>query len=282
MPPDYEVGDKLTIGYTPWESTDVPKNWIFGLKGVDDLWTTSTWVADLFWKITGKNENVFVLPHGIDDVWRQPKVRIAKRDGPFTFLHVGEPAVRKGGDIFFNAWYHHFRHRKEVSVVFKSVGPPWCRAKDSKGHILAAPSSAGLRVKVYDQVMSQQDMVRLYHQCHCLVYPSRGEGFGLIPLEAMATGLPTIIPCDGMGDFTEHAAGILQNSEWVQSTEQKIHPGKWMSHSLDELVYVMEMMIANYEKYAQFQYDQTSVIYEKFNWDAVADRAIARIQSLVP
>lgn len=280
MPPDYEVGAKWTIGYTPWESTEVPKNWVFGLRGVDDLWTTSQWVKHIFYQYTDKE--VFVLPHGIDDVWKQPKVRTAKRDGPFIFLHVGEPAVRKGGDIFFNAWYHHFRTRKDVSIIFKSVGAPWCRAKDSKNHILAAPSSAGPRVTVYDQVMTQQQMVDLYHKCHCLVYPSRGEGFGLIPLEAMATGLPTIMPNQGMGDFSEHAAGVLVNSKWVSSQSQKIHPGKWMDHDLDELIYLMEMMIADYEKYSHFQYNQTSLIYDKFNWDAVADLAIERIQNLVP
>jgi hypothetical protein len=32
---------------------------------------------------------------------------------------------------------------------------------------------------------------------NCFVYPSHGEGFGLQPLEAMATGLPTIAPAYG-------------------------------------------------------------------------------------
>jgi len=280
MPPDYDVGDGWTIGYTPWESTEVPKNWVLPLRGVDDLWTTSSWVKETFQRYTDGKE-VFVLPHGIDEVWKQPKVRTMKRDGPFTFLHVGEPAVRKGGDIFFNAWYHHFRHNKDVNLVFKSIGSPWCRAKDAKGHILSAPTSAGPKVKVYDQIMTQQQMVELYHQCHCLVYPSRGEGFGLIPLEAMATGLPTIIPRYGMGDFTDYAAGVLYNSEWVKSTEQRIHPGEWLQHDMDELIYLMEMMIADYSKYAQFQYRQTAALYEKFDWDFIADLAVERILNTV-
>jgi glycosyltransferase involved in cell wall biosynthesis len=36
--------------------------------------------------------------------------------------------------------------------------------------------------------------VELLHKADCFVFPSRGEGFGMTPLEAMATGLPVIVP----------------------------------------------------------------------------------------
>jgi glycosyltransferase involved in cell wall biosynthesis len=31
-------------------------------------------------------------------------------------------------------------------------------------------------------------------EADCFIFPSRGEGFGLTPIECMATGLPTIVP----------------------------------------------------------------------------------------
>ena len=285
MPPDYDAGE-WTIGYTPWESTKVPLNWTLPMKGVDDLWTTAKWVAETFEDIT-ERKDIFVLPHGIDPIWKEGdnKVRTAKPNGPFTFLHVGEPAVRKGGDLFYNAWYKAFRHRKDVSIIIKSVGPAWCRAKDSRGHILSSPTSEAAnnpRVKTYEHVATQEWMRDLYMSANCLVYPSRGEGFGLIPLEAMATGRPVIIPGQGIGDFTEHAAATLVKSEWVESKDQRVHPGAWMDHDLDELIYLMEMMISNYETYRHFQYNQRQAIFEKFDWDVIGRRAVERILLTLP
>jgi len=40
--------------------------------------------------------------------------------------------------------------------------------------------------------MSVENLVNLYHTHHCLVYPTWGEGFGFIPLQGLASGMPTI------------------------------------------------------------------------------------------
>jgi glycosyltransferase involved in cell wall biosynthesis len=283
MPPDYDAG-KYSIGYTPWESTKVPANWIFPMRGVDDLWTTATWVKKVFQDVA-PDQDVFVLPHGIEPVWK-PKLRTIKRNNIFWFLHMGEPAPRKGGDIFFEAWYKHFRNRKDVGIIFKSVGAPWCRVKDSKGSVIASPigesNAVSKRVKVLSKVLTQQELLELLYDVHCLVYPSRGEGFGLIPFEAMATGLPTIMPIDGMGDFAELSTLPLVNSKWVKSAEQRIHPGDWMSHDLDEVINQMEQVMANYNHYAQAQFNNTDLIHETYSWDAVASKAIDRIKLFVP
>jgi glycosyltransferase involved in cell wall biosynthesis len=37
------------------------------------------------------------------------------------------------------------------------------------------------------------DLIALYGACHCLVFPSEYEGFGLPPLEAMACGAPVAL-----------------------------------------------------------------------------------------
>lgn len=278
MPPDYQFR-KHTIGYTPWESTEVPHNWIAGLRAVDDLWTTSSWVAEIYKQYT-KDRDIFILPHGIEDCWT-PQFR-SHRTGPFKFLHVGEPAVRKGGDIVLEAWYKAFSKRRDVRLVYKSVGPPWCRVKDKSGSILVAPKSHPL-IEVHDQVMTQKQLLNLYYNCHALLYPSRGEGFGLIPLEAMATGMPTVIPSTGgLRDFAPYAVATLDNSKWVHSDNEKIHPGLWMDHDVDELIEIMEQLVGDYNSFAQKAYDVTDAVHKKYYWPRVADQAIQRIGEYVP
>jgi glycosyltransferase involved in cell wall biosynthesis len=41
--------------------------------------------------------------------------------------------------------------------------------------------------------MPEADLVKLFHRCHCFVYPSMGEGFSQPPRNAIATGMPTIV-----------------------------------------------------------------------------------------
>jgi len=50
----------------------------------------------------------------------------------------------------------------------------------------------GDRVELLDSV-SEDHLHRLYYGCAALVYPSRIEGFGIPPLEAMAHGRPAIV-----------------------------------------------------------------------------------------
>ncbi len=273
MPPDYEFGTH-TIGYTPWESTEVPNNWIAGLRGVDDLWATSSWVADIFKQYT-KGRDVFVLPHGIDSCWTAK--RRVHRSGAFRFLHVGEPAIRKGGDIVLEAWHRGFSHRRDVKLVYKSVGAPWCRVKDKRGSIIIAPKNHP-SIEVHDRIMTQEELLNLYYGCHALLYPSRGEGFGLIPLEAMATGMPTVIPSQGgLRDFSKYAAETLDNSTWVPSHNDLIHPGLWMDHDVDELIDKMEMIVGDYASYTQKAFDLTDEIHKTYNWTKIATKAIQRI-----
>lgn len=48
------------------------------------------------------------------------------------------------------------------------------------------------RVEFIDQI-SDEDLQRLYMGCSAFVYPSRIEGFGIPPLEAMAHGKPVVV-----------------------------------------------------------------------------------------
>jgi glycosyltransferase involved in cell wall biosynthesis len=276
MPQDYKYGPH-TIGYTPWESTKIPKSWQSGLLKVDDLWTTSTWTAKIFETLTGRDD-IFVLHHGLADIWQNP-VRHTRegKNTPFTFLHVGEPAVRKGGEIILEAWYRAFANRSDCRLIYKTTGIPMARVKDRSGSILASPGSFS-NVEIINSVYSELELWHLYSQVDALIYPTHGEGFGFIPLEAMAVGLPTVLPHQGgTSDFSGH--GIeLYDSLWTNS-DQAEHPGLWLSHDVDELIEIMNLIISNYEDEASHSYSVSFKIQEEYDWRKIATQALTRITS---
>lgn len=53
--------------------------------------------------------------------------------------------------------------------------------------------------------VSDEDMPNLYRLADALVFPSLKEGFGLVVLEAMASGVPAIVP--SIAPFTEYLGG---------------------------------------------------------------------------
>lgn len=272
MPKDYQYRD-ITIGYTPWESTLIPDGWRDHLEAVDDLWTTSKWTAAVFKQIAHRDS--FVLHHGLNDTWR-PKEHLPQ-PRPFTFLHIGEPAVRKGGDIVLDAWYRAFR-KSGAKLIYKATGHPMARVKDRGGSIVYSPAhlinDGG---EVITTVYSDEGIWDLFKKVDCLVYPTRGEGFGFIPLEAMASGLPTIVPNGGgTAEFAE--LGIpLTNFMWRTSYEAE-HPGLWMDHDVEEVIQCMEYVWNNYEYHAKAAYANATTVRETFNWDYIAEKFIDRVE----
>ena len=53
----------------------------------------------------------------------------------------------------------------------------------------------------YEQV-SQEDLVRFYKACKLFVYPSKAEGFGIPPLEAIVCGAPVL--CSNVSAMKEY------------------------------------------------------------------------------
>lgn len=116
-------------------------------------------------------------PYGVDCERFVPRGAPGQR--PFRFVFVGSVTARKGVPLLLNAW----RRLRQRTAELWIVGPA---SRQAAALLSRVP---GVR---YLGALSHGQLPAILQQCDLFVFPSYFEGFGLVILEAMASGLPVI------------------------------------------------------------------------------------------
>ena len=140
------------------------------------------------------NKAIAVVPHGIDvggfDPYSYP---LPKPDGldhsNVNLLCVGSEEPRKRIDFLVEILGHLPSHLKG-DVILHKVGAESSQKSKAKLSKRAKELSVNLR---WVGRLSDIDLCGYYQHCDALLFPSVAEGFGLPPLEAMASGCPVLV-----------------------------------------------------------------------------------------
>lgn len=264
------------IGYVPWESTRLPESWLAPMGRVDEIWATSEW-AKLVYEKHGF-ENIRVYEHGVDaSEWSRKRRRPENRPegtAKFRFLHIGEPAPRKAGQLVYDTFVDLFGDNPDVTLTIKSNGYNTVRGKNN-----AHPHIAQKNVKLLTQEMSTFELVDLVKRHDALVYPSWGEGFGLIPLQALATGMPVICTANWAPYRHLLLPELTLPSRLTPSPWPDMHPGMMYEPDAGRLAEMMKLCAnsSEYQTLSARAFANSFKVESEYDWDRLTQEAFQHI-----
>jgi glycosyltransferase involved in cell wall biosynthesis len=265
--------NQYQISYTPWESTVIPEDWKEYMDACDEIWTTSDWCANVFEDNGYKVDKVY--PHGIDPIWKPYK---RQDDGIIKFLHVGEPAPRKAGQMVVESFISLFGNNPEYSLTIKADQINTTRVYNNfiDKNIIGAPEKLYSNINLITEVLTNEELVQLYNSHDVLIYPSYGEGFGFIPFQALATGMPTICT-NGWAHYEKYLGPLKLKSKIIDSPWPFPHKGKVFEPNRQHLLELMRDVSINFKAYSNYYFAQSTKIHKDYNWDQLTENAFKDI-----
>jgi len=272
----------------PWEYGTLPIAWVPPLRDhVDEIWAPSNYVKRVYERSGIPAEKIHVIPWGVEpDVYHPgaPPL-LVPTSRRFSFLFVGGTIPRKGFDLVLDGYLSEFTKDDDVCLVVKDVGTStFYRYGNLREQVLQAIADDSTPDIVYvERNMTEGQLASLYSACDCLVAPYRGEGFGLPILEAMACGLPAIVPVGGASDdFVTDATGYLLPAHQVECQHDWRLCGvpTELSVKLSDVRTAMRQAFNNSKENSKKGELASEHVRDTFTWENTARLMIERIEHL--
>jgi glycogen synthase len=151
-------------------------------------------------------EKVEVIHNGCDTyepVKLEPTLAGLKAQGKKIILYHGRITIQKGVDYFINAARRVVDTDPQVVFVISGWG-------DMTNQIIAQVGAMGLSKHViFAGALWEAERDRMYQSADLVVMPSVSEPFGLVPLEALQHGTPSLISYQsGVGEVLSHVLKV--------------------------------------------------------------------------
>lgn len=240
--------------FTMWETDQLPERFRRWMSQYEQVVVPCAHNVELFGPYHPK---VSAVPLGVDARFWKPFAR-AENDR-FVFTCGGSLWKRKGLDLVVEA----FRRAKLPDAELRVKAAP---------HASDVPQMDVPGVVWFREWMSAEEERNFYNQSDCFVAPARGEGFGLIPLQNIALGVPTIITAtSGQAEFSHLASAV------VPHRKSPAPVGRWDEADLSGLVDLMRAVYADRAKWKLAAVEGAPRVGEQFSWRQAAEKLVAAL-----
>ena len=242
---------------TMWETNWLPPQFSEYLHLFDTVIVPSLHNWELFSQF---HDNVRVIPLGVDrDIWC-PKARPENKK--FKILCGGSEWYRKGLDVVLKVFLE--MNLPDAELHIKIVPP----------YLSAPPNLDYPNVVVHDKWMTVEAEADLVRSADCFISVSRGEGFGLMPLQAISAGVPTILSdAHGHLEFSDLATHRIPTRSVPTNEGVWQNMGDWDEPEFDAIFSAIKDLYDNRERYRQ-QAETYAGETSAFNWNTAADQLL--------
>lgn len=257
-----------TALYTMFEAYPIPAVWSTILERLGLVIVPSGWCAETFVRYGHVNEErVRVVSLGLVDGIKPLGIRPPEGGEPFVFLTWARSLFdRKGVTIALEAY-------NKVAKVLPNT-ELWIKVNGGTTWTELCYRGAG-KVRLYADEYTDAEMEQLLNEANCFVYPSHGEGFGLMPLEAMARGIPVIATAwSGMVEFVNEGTAWPVQPDGVERATlyERIYGGEmyWAKVNAAKVAERMMEVATNYDEALKKAARAGAWARETFTWDKSA------------
>lgn len=250
--------DKYHIGHLFWETDKLPKEWVECCNKIQEVWTSSPNMAQVF-RANGVKVPIHWFPQPIDTTHADKAYGaygIPHNNG-FLFYSIFQWIERKNPKALVTAFWEEFAGRDDVSLLIKTFrlsydGDEFEKIRDDirewKNEVKMNHYPKIFLVK---EIMDVEGMMRLHKTGDCYVQTDRGEGWSRTIQEALLLGKTVISTArGGIHEYLKDEHYFRVPSNYVPVTEVPwikfyTKDQKWAEIDKEELKKNMRYVVNN-------------------------------------
>lgn len=262
------AGRRKSVYYSMYESSRWTPRQVKLLNRSDAIIVGSEWNR-FGLRESGCIRPIYVVPLGYSE--ESFKSTPIKMDGPCVFGAAGRMshgAIRKGLNAVIECFTKEFKNEKDVQLQVKGF-------QDCPTHYVCDS-----RIVVREGYIKEKALADWYSNLTCFVSAARGEGFGLMQLESMASGRPVIASIyGGLREFMTPENSYAVDFKESPSEEAWSNGGLWAVPDENHIRHLMRQ-VYNHRQHAQTIGIRAALDVKEFTWKNSALRCLETLESI--
>jgi GT2 family glycosyltransferase len=275
---------RYKIGYTMLEVDGFPADWVRQARRMDEVWVPSEFNRQGYLRC-GLKRPIRVMPLGVDVDYFHPGAKAHLNPaGEFVFLSLFEWGERKDPQLLLRVFNEVFSADEPVRLLCKVINrDPSVRVKEEIRR-LHLRQSGGKISYLFNLEFPHYQLGSLYRSADCFVSVSRGEGWDMPLMEAMACGLPAIATDWGaQTDFmNEGIAYPLRVRRTIPAVARcPYYAGfSWADPDADHLRHLLRHVYEQRDEASARGLAAAREMSERWTWEKAAGRIAGRLAEI--